>query len=170
MKTTSSSKTPNNQSFLARLWRLLARDRHALWLLIEAGARLVALRVFLMVYGLKRQPRLYGRANKPEVGEAALAAMSLTADQKKLAYRVGWAIWRAEQTLPFDVLCLPQALVARRMLRNRSIASVMFFGVEEADSLDGIGTHAWVVAGPVEVSGFPQAARYRVFASYLPDA
>lgn len=168
MKTTSSSNTPNNRSFLARLWRLVVHDRLALWLLIEASVRLVGLRVFLLVYGLKRQPRLYGRAHKPEAGEAALDAKPLTADQKKLAYKVGWAIWRAEQTLPFDVLCLPQALVARRMLRNRGIASVMFFGVEKADSLDGIETHAWVLAGPVKVSGFPQAARYRVFASYLP--
>ena len=168
MKTTSSSNTPNNPSFLARLWRLVVHDRQALWLLIEAGTRLVALRAFLLLYGLKRQPRLYGRAHKPEVGEAALEAMSLSSDQRKLAFRVGWAIWRAEQTLPFDVLCLPQALVARRMLRNRGIASVMFFGVEDAESLEGIGTHAWVLAGPVEVTGFPQASRYRVFASYLP--
>lgn len=152
----------------ARVWRLVANDRQALWLLLEAGARLVALRAFLLVYGVKRQPRLYGRAHRPEIGHAANEAIALDQDQRKLAHRIGWAIWRAERTLPFDVVCLPQALVARRMLRNRGIPSVMYFGVENAKSLEGIGTHAWVVAGPVEVAGFPQANQYRVFASYLP--
>ncbi len=136
-------------------------------LVAEAMIRLTVLKLFLLAYGARRQPRLYGQAHRPEVGLAANEALSLGAQQLSMARRVGRAIRRAEQLLPFEVVCLPQALVARRMLRNRGLPSVMFIGVERDKPLNEVGTHAWLVAGKAEVTGFPQAARYNQFASYL---
>lgn len=144
------------------------RGRIAWWMLVgEAMIRLAGLKLFLLAYGVRRQPRLYGPASRPEVGSAANAAFGLDAEQERLARRIGKAIMRAEALLPFDVVCLPKALVGRRMLRNRGLPSVMFFGVEQGKPMSAVGTHAWLVAGEARVTGFPQASRYNVFASYL---
>lgn len=144
------------------------RNRVAWWMLVaEAMIRLTCLRLFLLAYGVERQPRLYGQASRPEVGFAANAALNLGAEQLRMARRIGRAIVRGEALLPFDVVCLPQALVGRRMLRNRGLPSVMFFGVEQGKPMSEVGTHAWLVAGEANVTGFPQASRYSPFASYL---
>lgn len=144
------------------------RRRVAWWMLVaEALVRLAGLKLFLLAYGAERQPRLYGQASRPEVGAAANAAFDLGPEQERMARRIGKAIVRAEALLPFDVVCLPQALVGRRMLRNRGLPSVMFFGVEQGKPMSAVGTHAWLVAGEARVTGFPQASRYNVFASYL---
>lgn len=147
------------------------RSRHSRtgWrmLVAEAMIRLTVLKLFLLLYGAHRQPRLYGQAHRPEVGHAANEAFDLGAEELATARRIGKAIRRAEQRLPFEVVCLPQALVARRMLRNRGLPSVMFLGVERDKPLAEVGTHAWLVAGKANVTGFPQAARYSRFAAYL---
>ena len=163
-----SSRSATSHPRLAGLRRLVGHSWGNKVLLLDALWRLIGLRAFLLIYGTQRQPRLYGRASKPEIGTAVNAAITLTAEQEDLARRVGWAIRRVEALLPFDVVCLPQALVGRRMLRNRGIASVMFFGVERNKPMAEVGTHAWLVAGPAKVTGFPQRARYNVFASYVP--
>jgi hypothetical protein len=150
-----------------RLASFLRRDRADRLLLIEAAVRLIALRLCLKVIGPGRQPRLYGRAGTPALGEKANRAIGLSPAQRRTAARIGWAIARAERALPFDVVCLPQALVARRMLRRRGIASVMFFGVELDKPIAQVGTHAWLLAGEVPVTGVGQASRYKAFASYV---
>lgn len=155
----------------ARQLRTLLRRDPADWrLLIEAAARLTALRLCLALIGPARQPRLYGRAVAPALGEAANRSIHLSAAERRTAARVGWAIARAERALPFDVVCLPQALVARRMLRRRGIASVMFLGIERGKPVDELGTHAWLVAGDVPVTGVRQAPRYKAFACYARTA
>lgn len=154
------------RSLFARARNFARRSRAEKLLLVEALVWLAGLRAFLLVYGLKRQPRLYGKAYRPDVGDVENGRIELEKGQQKIARQVGWAIRRAERSLPFDVVCLPQALVGRRMLQNRGIPSVMYFGLEQGKPLKEVGTHAWVVSGPVKVTGFPQALRYRKFASY----
>jgi hypothetical protein len=153
-----------------RLRNFLRRDYADQRLLIEAAARLTALRLYLGLIGAERQPRLYGRASTPARGEEANRTIRLSPAQRRTAARIGWAIARAERALPFDVVCLPQALVARRMLGRRGIASVMFFGVERGKPIDQVVTHAWLLAGEVPVTGVRQASRYKTFASYASGA
>lgn len=163
---TSCRKMQAKRPLFARAHNFARRSGAEKLLLVEALVRLVGLRAFLLVYGLKRQPRLYGKAYRPEVGDDENGRIVLDEAQQKIARQVGWAIWRAERLLPFDVVCLPQALVGRRLLQNRGIRSVMYFGVEQGKPLKEVGTHAWLVSGPVKVTGFPLALRYRKFASY----
>jgi hypothetical protein len=46
----------------------------------------------------------------------------------------------------------------------------MFFGVELGKPIDRVGTHAWLLAGEVPVTGVRQASRYKAFASYASGA
>lgn len=153
---------------LAPLRNLLRRAPADQRLLIEAALRLTALRLYLALIGAKRQPRCYGRASTPAVGEHANRAIRLIPAQQRTAARVRWAVARAARGLPFELVCLPQALVARRMLSRRGIGSVMFFGVERGKPIERLGTHAWLLAGDVPVTGCRQASRYTAFASYAP--
>ena len=67
------------------------------------------------------------------------------------------AVARAARNLPLELLCLPQALAAKRMLARRGIVSDLRIGVErpdEASAGDGPRAfHAWLVAGDRFVTG-----------------
>lgn len=87
-----------------------------------------------------------------------------TADRRAAA--VGRAVFAAARRLPWSPVCLPQALAASWMLRRRSIASRVCFGVlREGGALKA---HAWtttadggVVCGGSAAVGFTPLAALR---------
>lgn len=152
-------------------WRnLRRRNAEELHLFAEAMCRLslMQLRIAILVWIGRTRP--YERAQPPEPGQIANAAIRLTAAQTRTAKRTGWAVERAATVLPFAVICLPQALAAREILRRRGIYSVMFFGVDANSPMPDVGTHAWLTSGETPVVGVQQAAGYRVFASFPPQS
>jgi len=67
------------------------------------------------------------------------------------AWRVGHAITRAAEVLPWHPVCLAQALAARGMLRRRGIRSRSHLGITAREPFEA---HAWVsVEGHVVVGG-----------------
>jgi len=163
------SKADLHRGWSTRLRSFAGRDREMQAALVEAAVRLTALHAAYLGMTHEQKARYFGRASPAIVGEAFNLNMVLDDRQIAQAWMVRRAIDRAVAFLPQDIVCLPQAMVARRMLRRRGIASVMFFGVEDGTHAATAGTHAWIVAGPVPVAGFPQRARYRAFAAYLPS-
>lgn len=149
-----------------QLRNLMGRSSAERRLLFEAATRLAGLRLLLVIIGRRKQLALYGRGMSPADGEALIAAMGMDDRQRRVAGSIAWAIQRAEHALPFEVNCLPQALVGRAMLRSRGIASVMFFGVERERPMERADTHAWLVAGDVPVTGYPAQQRYIPFAAF----
>lgn len=138
-------------------------------LVVEATWRLLVLKLLFALLPFRGQRRYFGRVVKPDAGAAYNAANTLDDTQAKLARQIGWAVWKVEQHLPVDVVCLPRALVARRMLRKRGIDSVMVFGADWDAAQGRIVTHAWLDAGPVKVSGYPIAENYSAFAAFILD-
>ena len=163
------SKANLHRSWFARLRSFAGRDREMQVALVEAAVRLTILHAAYLGMTHEQKARYFGRASPSAVGEAFNLDMVLDDRQIAQAWMVRRAIDRAVAFLPQDIVCLPQAMVARRMLRRRGIASVMFFGVEDGTDAAAAGTHAWITAGPVPVAGFPQRARYHAFAAYLPS-
>jgi delta-aminolevulinic acid dehydratase/porphobilinogen synthase len=53
------------------------------------------------------------------------------------------------------------------MLTRRGIESVMTFGAEQDKPVEEVGTHAWLDAGNVRVSGYPLALTHSPFVAYL---
>lgn len=158
---------------LVRLRRKLATagriDPRMRSLVIEAAWRLLLLRLCFLLLPFRLQRRFFGRAVKPDTGAAHNAANTLDDAQAKLARQIGWAIRTVEKNLPFEIVCLTKALVARRMLRKRGIDSVMVFGAGRNETTRDIATHAWLDAGPVKVSGYPIANRHDPFAVFIVD-
>ncbi len=151
---------------MSKLGNLARRSSTERALLVESVVRLAVLRVLLALIGTDRRTALFGPAVTPAAGSASLATMTLTDLQRSQAKAVAWSIARAEAALPFTVNCLPQALIGRRMLRNRGIASVMFFGVERDKDVARADTHAWLMAGDVPITGHRLMAQYEPFAAF----
>ena len=80
--------------------------------------------------------------------------------------RIGRAVERAAQRLPWPVVCLPQAMAAKGMLAFRGIPSRLHLGAARAGEAGGLTAHAWLTCGEVTVvggearPGFTELARF----------
>lgn len=123
-------------------------------LLAEATMHLLSARIALAAVPFARLARRMGGFIPPHEARATASLATPSPVHQALAEEIGWAVTRAAQHLPFDAVCLPQAMAARAMLRRRGIACIMHFGTARGESV-GLAAHAWVDAGPVEVTGYP---------------
>jgi hypothetical protein len=71
-----------------------------------------------------------------------------------LVTRVRRAIGIAARNLPFEAVCLPQAMAGKAMLARRGAASAVCIGVGR-DADDAMLMHAWLEAGDTIVTGAP---------------
>ena len=97
-------------------------------------------------------------------------------DQARIAEEIGWAVTRAARHVPFNAVCLPQAMAARIMLKRRGVDSVLHFGArigQDKIGQDKIGpdkpidAHAWLDAAGVEVTGYPVANTFAEIACFV---
>jgi hypothetical protein len=83
----------------------------------------------------------------------------------------GWAVTRAARHVPFNAVCLPQAMAARIMLKRRGVDSVLHFGARIGQDKIGqdkpIDAHAWLDAAGVEVTGYPVANTFAEIACFV---
>jgi hypothetical protein len=88
-----------------------------------------------------------------------------------VAEEVGWAVTRAARHVPFNAVCLPQAMAARIMLKRRGVDSVLHFGARIGQDKIGrdkpIDAHAWLDAAGVEVTGYPVANTFAEIACFV---
>lgn len=78
--------------------------------------------------------------------------------------------WAARH-VPFNAVCLPQAMAARIMLKRRGVDSVLHFGARIGQNKIGpdkpIDAHAWLDAAGVEVTGYPVANTFAEIACFV---
>jgi Transglutaminase-like superfamily len=153
--------------FMRWPWMRLVRidsDRRAL--LAEATACLLIARVALMFVSFPHLARRLGTFVPP--GDARTIAMQSPAmpDDARQAETIGWAVTRAARYVPFNAVCLPQAMAARFMLSRRGIKSVMHFGAAKGTD-KSFDAHAWLDAAGVEVTGFPAADDFAEIACFV---
>jgi len=138
---------------LIQLVRLPASER---WDLAEAIAMCTLASVLLRVLRFRLLAPRLGRHMAESPGQQDAASISQVS-------RVRWAVAVAARHLPWDPVCLPQAVTAQWMLRRRGIASTLYLG---ADPARGYDAHAWVRAGAVIVTGGPRQERFAVVSSF----
>jgi hypothetical protein len=138
--------------------RLLLRfrqiDNRRRALLAEAVLGLFAARFAVAFMSFSRLTRRFGTMVPPSDPRIAAAGSAARSDQMHIAREVSWAVTRAARYMPFKAACLQQAIAAHRMLRRRSVASVMHFGAGKGKT-KLLDAHAWLDAGGVEVTGYP---------------
>ena len=69
-----------------------------------------------------------------------------------LRMRIQHAIARASSIVPWDSLCLPNAMAAKLMLARRGCRSTIHLGVGKAEG-GQLHAHAWLEAGGTIVTG-----------------
>ena len=135
-------------------------------LLAEAVAWLLLTRLALLLVPFPRLARRLGTFVPPSDARAAAARRSGAPSATTLAEEIGWAVTRAAHHVPFNAVCLPQAMTARIMLKRRGVGSVLHFGAAKGDQKP-LDAHAWLDAAGVEVTGYPVAAKFTEIACFV---
>lgn len=129
------------------------------WLLLWP-ARLAVLTV-----PLRRLVRVFG------TDHGVHPAIPLITDaQVEKARNIRQAIALAVRYSPKSANCYPQALVARLFLKLRGIPHGLFFGLRRDPESNAMEAHAWVMAGPLPVTGGHSFGRFTVVRSFLSGA
>lgn len=79
-------------------------------------------------------------------------ATSLDGARQRLVDDVAWAVANASRHVPWQAVCLPQAMAAKAMLRRRGIASVLYVGMRKGEEKP-YEAHAWLKVGDRAVTG-----------------
>lgn len=135
-------------------------------LLAEAVAWLLLTRLALLLVPFPRLARRLGTFVPPSDARAVAARRSGAPSATTLAEEIGWAVTRAARHVPFNAVCLPQAMTARIMLKRRGVGSVLHFGAAKGDQKP-LDAHAWLDAAGVEVTGYPVAAKFTEIACFV---
>jgi Transglutaminase-like superfamily len=135
-------------------------------LLVEAVACLLAARLALIFIPFPRLVRRLGTFVPPTDPRAVQMQPEGPSEQMLLAADVSWAVTRAARYVPFNAVCLPQAMAARVMLKRRGVASVIHFGAAKGAGKP-LDTHAWLDAAGVEVTGYPVAKNFAEIACFV---
>jgi Transglutaminase-like superfamily len=154
------------RSIRRRLRRFTQLDGQSRLLLAEAAVCLLAARVALIFLPFPRLAQRFGTLVSPSDPRIQNASVDADSDQALIATDVGWAVTCAARYVPFKAVCLPQAMVAHRMLRRRGVPSVIHFGAAKGE-IKALDIHAWLDAAGVEVTGYPIAERLAEIACFV---
>lgn len=127
-----------------RLRRKLGRFLHMTigqkMLLIEAALCLAAARLVIVLVPFRHvAPWLQRAPHSPDCDADTVQA-------------VREAVTVAARNVPWNAVCLPQAMAAKAMLARRGQGSALHLGAGKADD-GGLLAHAWLVAGGKVVVG-----------------
>lgn len=129
--------------------RVLVRHGHRdQFRLVAAWSLLGFTRLLILCVPFRVVRRLLGEDRS--TADAA-PPVTLSADQRARAERIGLVVGVAAQHTPWRSECYPQALTARIFLGLRRIPHRVCFGLRRDD--DALAAHAWVLAGDVPVVG-----------------
>ncbi len=139
---------------LRSFWRLPAFSKLwllPLWLLLGVSKA--------MIFTISFQ-RLAARLGQP-LGVAPWVPL-VDERQRARALQIGRAVRLAASYTPWDSNCFPQAVAARLLLGLYGVPYALYFGLARDALTRETQAHAWVMAGPVAVTGGASFARFTV--------
>ena len=144
------------RSIKARLAKFLRRTPAERRLLVEASLWLALCRAAVRLLPFRWIAPHLGRHMTDTPSDGA-------AGDEALLRRVSWAVAAAARHVPWEAVCLPQAMAAKAMLRRRGIASTLYLGVAGNEDM---AAHAWLRAGGRIVTGRRGVERYTVVSTF----
>lgn len=84
-------------------------------------------------------------------------------EHEALLKSVSWAVRAAARHVPFEAVCLPQAMAAKAMLARRGVDATLYLGVQRGEAM---GAHAWLRVGDRIVTGRREAASHTVVSTF----
>lgn len=67
--------------------------------------------------------------------------------------KIGWAVERTSQVLPWYGLCLVKALASQRMLNKRNLTASIYMGVRKEKDGKTLEAHAWIKCDKSFITG-----------------
>src|SRR6516165_3614330 len=110
-------------------------------LVCEAAATLALARLIVLTVPFRILARWLSRA--PETNSC----------DQLLLVRVRRAVTTAARNVPWNAVCLPQAIAAKAMLARRGFGSSLHLGARPDAAQGTVVAHAWLVAGGTVVVG-----------------
>jgi hypothetical protein len=87
-----------------------------------------------------------------------------------VARMVGWAVCSAVRNIPWQSVCLPQAVAAQWMLKRRRIPGTLYLGVAKDETREEeFAAHAWLRCGDAILTGAAGHERFTVVATFATD-
>ena len=139
-----------------KLRTFLTAGGHRQRLVAEAVPCLLTARLALLAMPFERMSRTFGTFVPPDDPQVT-TSIPPDSESARLITDIGWAIRATAPFMPFQALCLQQAMAARAMLRRRGIVCRMHFGAGR-DCTDSMIAHAWVEVAGIKVTGYPVPA------------
>ncbi|GAB2768514.1 hypothetical protein GCM10027275_08890 [Rhabdobacter roseus] len=133
-------------------WRALSASRRRQFL--KASVCLISIKLALHLFSFSVFKRLFGLAVKQVPSRSDVAAGYLD--------DTVWAVRSAAYHLPLSLMCLPQALAVKYLLRGLPGLS-LHIGVQQ-NATDGFAAHAWIessTSGSIIIGDWPQTVSYR---------
>lgn len=90
----------------------------------------------------------------------------LTSEQRRRADQVCRSVRLAARYAPWTANCFPQALAASAMLRLYRVPYTLHFGLCHSPGGRELKAHAWVSAGPVNVTGGASFQQFTVVGTF----
>ena len=140
-----------------RAFRKLGRFLSMPWmersLFLEAAFFLALARLAILVIPFRRiVPWLERTPDSPDRNEVAIAAVRRAVDV-------------AARNVPWNAVCLPQAMASKAMLARRGQGSALHIGAAMGDG-GGLTAHAWLVAGGEIVIGEDESGNVTPLAKF----
>lgn len=129
---------------------------HELLLFLEAVLLLAVARLHVRFVKFRHYSRVLGT----QCGKGAPPFKPWSQPERDEISAIGQEIHRAANNVPWNAVCLPQAITGKWMLKRRGIDSELYLGVAKDGSL-GLKAHAWLLAGNVPVTGVDISAEYK---------
>lgn len=135
------------------------------WLALEAGALLLAAKAMIHTLPFRRWKAAVGPVGDADGHEPRDARSG--GDREVLARELAAIVRMAAATLPVELLCLPQALAARWMLRRRGLATRLHVGAKRDGDAAEVQLHAWLEYDGIVLTGRRSAG---TFTEFVPGA
>ena len=101
---------------------------------------------------------------RPDGNPQLPAGPRIRPTEHAVARKVGRAVRGVAERVPFEAVCLPQAMAAQWMLRRRGLSSRLVIGVRRRPGKD-LELHAWLLSDGRGVVGHEEAETYAAFPS-----
>jgi len=148
---------------MKKITQLLKMNRAQLSLFAEAALSLALARFYVRFFAFKNY--IYRVGEPLAQTEPEQIDFIVTDKNLETLRNISREIERAARNVPWNAVCLPQAMAGKWMLKRRNIPSLMFLGVakeraatgmqeiEKELSHPGLKAHAWLKVGNFIVTG-----------------
>lgn len=146
---------------MSRLRKFLDLSNTQRCYLVEAGFWLVVARLAILILPFRWIAPVLGRQMALSVKESGLAPI-------ELLDHISWAVTTASRHLPWDRMCLVQAMAGKAMLKVRGLPSTLYLGLAKNGETQ-LQAHAWLRYGERILTGWQGMGGYTVIANFAED-